>query len=356
MNAPAIEQIRRRLPEFKVDVMLVSAPPNVRYLTGFTGSNGLVMVWEGGAVLFTDPRYTIQASQQTGCRVRIVRGSLAAAAAKAIAAHRWRRAGFEAARMMYSDFAALRDALPLGASPKPLPPLVEQLRIIKSEAEIAAIRLSVITNSQALDATLPKIHAGMSEADVAAELEYQQRQFGAEKPAFETIVAAGARSALPHAEPGAQPLKPNQLLLIDMGACRNGYMSDMTRVFALGEPGRKLRRIYAAVLEAQLAAVDAVKPGVTAARVDRAARRVLEATGLGSAFVHSTGHGLGLEIHETPRLGRKDATSLRPGMVITIEPGAYIEGLGGVRIEDTVLVTEAGREPLTPNSKELISL
>lgn len=356
MNAPALQQLRQRLAALKVDAMVVSSPPNVRYLTGFTGDNGLALIWDDGAVLFTDPRFTIQASGQTSCKVRTVRGPLSLAAARMIGARRWKRAGFEAARMTYSDFAALRDALPLGASAKPLPPVIEQLRMIKSDSEIELIRRSVQANSRALDATIPKIHAGMSENDVAAELEYQQRQAGAEKPAFETIVASGTRSALPHAQPGAEPLKPNQLLLIDMGACRQGYSSDMTRVFALGEPGRKLRRMYSAVLEAQLAAIDAVRPGIEAQRVDRAARRVLESAGLGPTFVHSTGHGLGLEIHEPPRIGRKDKTILRPGMVITIEPGAYIEGLGGIRIEDTVLVTEAGREPLTPNSKELMSL
>jgi Xaa-Pro aminopeptidase len=179
------------------------------------------------------------------------------------------------------------------------------------------------------------------------------RRLGAEKPSFETIVASGARSALPHAHPTGARLKLGQLLLIDMGAFVDGYASDMTRMLFLGRPGARVKRLYRAVLEAQLAAIDAVRPGVTTSHVDRQARHVLKKFGLDRAFVHSTGHGLGLEIHELPRIGRKDKTLLAAGMAITIEPGAYLEGFGGVRIEDTVVVTAGGCEVLTPTSKEL---
>jgi Xaa-Pro aminopeptidase len=169
-------------------------------------------------------------------------------------------------------------------------------------------------------------------------------------------VASGARTALPHAQPSQQKAAVNELLLIDMGACQDGYMSDMTRMLFIGRPSPRIRTMYRAVLNAQLAAVDEVRPGITAGQVDRKARQVLESEGLGKEFVHSTGHGLGLEIHEPPRVGRKDATRLEAGMVITIEPGAYIRGFGGIRIEDTVLVTKNGCEVLTPTSKELILL
>jgi Xaa-Pro aminopeptidase len=192
----------------------------------------------------------------------------------------------------------------------------------------------------------------MRERDLAAEIDFRMRRLGAEKPSFETIVAAGERSALPHAHPTGAILKQGQLVLIDMGAFQEGYASDMTRMLFLGEPGARVRRLYRAVLEAQLAAIDAVRPGVTAARVDRAARDVLKAYKLERAFVHSTGHGLGLEIHELPRIGKKDKTPLAAGMAITIEPGVYLEGVGGIRIEDTVLVTRTGCEVLTPTSKE----
>ena len=191
---------------------------------------------------------------------------------------------------------------------------------------------------------------------IAAELEFKMRRLGAEKPAFETIVATGTRTALPHAQPSEQKAAVNELLLIDMGACQNGYMSDMTRMLFLGRPNRRVINIYNAVLKAQLAAVDAVRAGVTAGDVDRKARQVLDSEGLGKQFVHSTGHGLGLEIHEPPRVGKKDPTRLEAGMVITIEPGAYIRDFGGVRIEDTVLVTKNGCEVLTPTSKELVLL
>ncbi len=352
----AAAKLIARLGEAKLDAFFVSAPANVRYLTGFTGSNGLVVVARSGLTLFTDPRYTIQAGEQSSCPVRVARGPLSRAAAKLAARKRWRRVGFESGRMIFSDYSTLRDSLGRAVTLSPLGPLVEELRMVKSPDEISRIRRSVLTNSLALDAALPVVRAGVTERDIAAELEYQQRRHGAEKAAFDTIVAAGPRSALPHAEPGPQPIIANHLLLIDMGTCQDGYSSDMTRVFALGRAPAKLRTIYRAVLEAQQAATAAVRPGVTAAYVDGQARKVLKAHGLGPAFVHSTGHGLGLEIHEAPRIGAKDTTVLAAGMVITIEPGAYIEGLGGVRIEDTVLVTPSGHETLTPTSKELISL
>jgi Xaa-Pro aminopeptidase len=196
----------------------------------------------------------------------------------------------------------------------------------------------------------------MRERDVAAELDYQMRIFGAEKPAFDTIVASGERTALPHASPTGRRLEENDLLLIDMGACLDGYMSDMTRMAFMGFPNKRVRGLYAGVLEAQLAAIAVVRPGVTAARVDAAAREVLKRHALDHYFVHSTGHGLGIEIHENPRIGKKDQTRLAAGMAITIEPGAYIEGWGGVRIEDTVLVTANGCEVLTPTTKEFVHL
>jgi Xaa-Pro aminopeptidase len=179
------------------------------------------------------------------------------------------------------------------------------------------------------------------------------RRLGAQKPSFETIVAAGERSALPHAHPTGAALKADQLVLVDMGAFRDGYASDMTRMLFLGVPGARVRRLYAAVLEAQLSAIDAVRPGVTSAHVDRQARKVLKAYKLDHAFIHSTGHGLGLEIHEMPRIGRKDKTPLQAGMAITVEPGVYLEGFGGIRIEDTLVVTQTGCRVLTPTSKEL---
>lgn len=343
--------------ELKIDALLVSALPNIRYLSGFTGSNGLLLVTPDSQTLFTDPRYTIQASEECICKVRTVaKATLDVAAMDLIQRKRLKRIGFEAAHTIYDSYQRLKQALPLAASLKPIGPVIEKLRMIKSEDEIARIRRSVLTTSETFAAVAPSIRPGVSEMDIAAELEYKMRRLGAEKPAFETIVAAGARSALPHAQPTEQKVGVNELILIDMGSCQNGYMSDMTRMLFLGRPGQRVRRIYDAVLEAQLAAIDTVRPGATASQVDRKARQVLQSKGLAKEFVHSTGHGLGLEIHEPPRLGKKDPTRLEAGMVITIEPGAYVRGFGGVRIEDTVLVTKAGCEVLTPTSKELMLL
>jgi Xaa-Pro aminopeptidase len=340
--------------ELKIDALLVSAPPNVRYLSGFTGDNGLLLVTADSQTLFTDPRFTIQAAEECTCEVKTVsKTPLDQAAMQTIRRRRWKRMGFEGSRMLYEMYRRLLESLPKGARLKPIGGVVEKLRMIKTDAEIARIRRSVLTNSAAFERATRSIRPGARESAIAAEIEYQMRKLGAEKAAFETIVAIGSRSALPHAQPTARKLGNDELLLIDMGACQGGYMSDMTRVLFLGQPSRRLRGMYNAVLKAQLAAIDAVRPGITAAQVDRAARRVLETEGLGKEFVHSTGHGLGLEIHEGPRLGRRDKTKLESGMAITIEPGAYIRDFGGIRIEDTVLVTKNGCEVLTPTSKEL---
>ena len=343
--------------ELKIDALLVSALPNIRYLCGFTGSNGLLLVTPDSQTLFTDPRYTIQASEECSSKIKIVpKGPLDVAAIEIIGRKRFKRIGFEAARTTYESYQRLKQALPLAASLKPLGPVIEKLRMIKSAEEIARIRRSVLTNSEAFESTVRSIRPGVSEMAIAAELEFKMRRLGAEKAAFETIVAAGPRTALPHAQPSQQKAAVNELLLIDMGSCQNGYMSDMTRMLFLGRPSRRVINIYNAVLKAQLAAIDAVRAGVTAGQVDGKARQVLDSEGLGKQFVHSTGHGLGLEIHEAPRVGKKDPTRLEAGMVITIEPGAYVRDFGVVRIEDTVLVTKNGCEVLTPTSKELVLL
>src|SRR5581483_2612600 len=283
--------LSQQFGELKIDALLVSALPNIRYLSGFTGSNGLLLVTAGGATLFTDSRYTIQAAEQTRgqAKVRIVRGPLAMAAAPVIASRRLRRVGFEAGRMLYDSWQRLKEVAPLGVALRPIGNVVEQMRMIKSDEEVGLIRQAVLTNSKAYETALRRIRPGAAEADIAAELEYQMRRHGAEKPSFDTIVAAGSRTALPHASPGRERLRHDQLLLIDMGATREGYASDMTRMLFAGKPGRRVRSMYNAVLEAQLAAIDAVREGVTAGAVDHAARRTLKQAGLDKAFVHSTG-------------------------------------------------------------------
>ena len=341
------------LAERKLDALLVSGAPNIRYLTGFTGDNGNVLVTPEKTILFTDPRFEIQASQQVSCQVKIAKGPLVIDVLAAIKRLALMRIGYEPARMTCDAFESLRSRLPLRASLEPVNGWIEELRMVKTPEETERIRRSVDTNSEAFEQAVRRVKPGMKESELAAELEYRMRRLGAEKPCFDTIVAGGARSALPHAQPTAARLENGQLVVVDMGALQDGYCSDMTRMLFLGSPGSKVKRTYRAVLEAQLAAIDAVRPGALTRNVDRAARDVLKGHGLDRAFVHSTGHGLGLEIHEPPRVGRKDKTRLQAGMAITIEPGVYLEGFGGIRIEDTVLVTETGCEILTPTSKDL---
>jgi len=351
-----IEQRRRtlaaRLPELKIDALLVSSPANVRYLTGYAGSNGILLVTTTDAHFFTDPRYALEASQKITCKVHVERKPLLTGATAVIKRKRLKKIGFESSSLHYEDYAKLERELDL----HPIGQVIEEQRMVKSASEIELIRRSVATNSEAYSKTIRRVHAGAREMDIAAELDYQMRALGAEKAAFETIVAAGVRSALPHAHPTPHRLGENELLLIDMGASQDGYASDMTRVAHTGEPPKRVLRLYKAVLEAQLAALRSIKDGVTTGAVDAAARGVLKRYELDRAFVHSTGHGLGLEIHEPPRIARKDKTKLRAGMAITIEPGVYIDGVGGIRIEDTVLVTEHGCEVLTPTPKDFIEL
>ena len=336
-----------------LDAFLVSSPASVRYLTGFTGSSGVLLLLPDDAVLFTDPRYAVQSGREVSCRTKISKGPLLPGVAASLQRWRIQRLGFERAHLSYDGFDVLRARLPVNTALEPVAGWVEGHRILKSESEIALIERSVATNSEAFDQAVRRVRPGMREQDLAAEIEYRMRRLGAQKPSFETIVAAGERSALPHAHPTGAALQANQLVLIDMGAFQDGYASDMTRMLFLGAPAARVKRLYGAVLEAQLSAIDAVRPGVTCAYVDRQARNVLKAHKLDHAFIHSTGHGLGLEIHEVPRIGRKDKTPLQPGMAITIEPGVYLEGFGGIRIEDTLVVTPTGCRVLTRTSKEL---
>ena len=353
MNAQRLERLRSVLPEARADALLVSGLANIRYLTGFTGSSALLLVSDHDAVLFTDGRYKVQAGEEVqGAKVAVARGPLVSALIGSLKRRRLRRLAFEKGRASYEPYEALRLRLE-GCRLRPLGGAVEQLRAVKDAGEIEAIRRTVELNSAVFETSLEQFQPGRTEAEVANAIEHTMRLLGGEKPAFETIVAAGARSALPHARPTHNVLRKNELIIVDQGVILKGYSSDMTRTLALGDPGREARRVYQAVLEAQMAAISQVQAGIKAEQVDREARMVLQKHGLEKAFVHSTGHGVGLEIHEPPRLGRREKTKLEAGMVLTIEPGAYLEGVGGVRIEDMVLVTDRGCEVLTPTPKDL---
>jgi len=349
------DRLRAGLRLYRVSGWVVTALPNVRYLSGFTGTNAILLLSSDRAILFTDPRYQTQAALECDCDIKIVKGPLLIEVARWIQRLRLKSVAFEQNRIGYDDYVHLKE-LGIGVRLKPVSGAIESLRAVKSAAEVATIRASVQLNSAALEQALRHFKYSMTEVDLAAEIEYRMRRLGADGTAFETIVASGERTALPHARPTDHPIREDELLLIDMGASVAGYASDMTRTFAAGKLDTKKRRMYRAVLESQLAAVHAVRPGVTCASVDAAARKVLRGFGMEKQFIHSTGHGLGLEIHERPRIGRKEATKLETGMVITIEPGVYQKGLGGVRIEDTVVVTTSGCQILTPTSKELFFL
>jgi Xaa-Pro aminopeptidase len=350
------DRVVEQLSGLRLDAALIGSAQNLRYLTGFTGSNGLVLLSGQSAVFFTDPRYEIQASKETGLKVLVRKESLWVAAAKHLVRHRWHSVGIEEQTVTCAARAVLISQSRPGVQPKGVDGVLSRMRAKKSPDEVAAIRRSVLVNSAAFSRVLDRVKVGMSERDLAAEIDYLMRLEGADGTAFETLVAAGRRSSLPHAHPTGNRLKAGQMVLVDMGACCDGYMSDMTRMFHLGPPRAKFRKLYGQVLEAQMAAVSAVRPGIESGKLDQVARRCLKRHGVEKTFVHSLGHGLGLAIHEAPRIGKKDPTVLEAGMVVTIEPGIYFEDYGGIRIEDTVLVTAAGCEVLTPTPKELLIL
>ncbi len=349
------EKLILAVQQARAQALLVTAYPNIRYLSGFTGSNGVLLVTPERSLLFTDPRYQTQAPQESDCDVKISKLPLTKEAAAWMKRLKLTSVAFEQNRISFEQHSRLKENA-AGVRLKPLPDTVEMLRMVKSADEIATIRAAVRLNSVAVEQALRHFRPQMTEIDLAAEIEYRMRRLGADGPSFETIVASGTRTALPHARPTDHQIQPDQLLLIDVGATVAGYTSDMTRTHAVGKLDAKRRRMYRAVFESQLAAIETVKAGITCASVDRASRSVLRGFGMDKLFIHSTGHGLGLEIHERPRIGRQEKTKLEAGMVITLEPGVYDESAGGVRIEDTVVVTQKGCEVLTPTRKELVVL
>jgi Xaa-Pro aminopeptidase len=350
-------RLQALLAEQGVDAFLVTHLPNVRYLCGFAGSSGMVALARGQRVLFTDGRYTTQArAEAQAVRVVVARGPLLEEAAAWISRQRVRRIGVEGQHMTLAVRSALVRLLPSHTRLKPLQGAVERLRMIKEPGEIALIRSAVRLGSSLFQRALKVLRPGVTEAEVAGEIEYAARRAGAQGMSFETIVAGGRRSALPHGIASSQPIPNKGFVVMDFGVILGGYCSDMTRTVHMGCAPGKAREMYQVVREAQEQAIAAVRAGVKAGEVDCAARKVLHKAGLGRYFTHSTGHGLGLEIHEPPRLGKGQAEVLEPGMVVTIEPGAYVAGRGGVRIEDVVVVTGKGCEVLTPTTKELIEL
>jgi Xaa-Pro aminopeptidase len=351
-----LRKLRAELDRRKVDALVVTHLPNVRYLCGFTGSAGVLLVARR-PVFFTDGRYTEQAASEVhDVRISIVRGGTLPAVAATCAKLGLKRVAIESEHLTVVQFGGLEQALGKGVKLVRLAGVVEALRAQKDAAEIELLRNAVDLSSRLFRPLLRSIRTGVAESAIAGKLEYMARKAGAERMSFETIVASGKRSALPHGVASATKLPAEGFVVLDYGVVRNGYCSDMTRTTYLGRASSEARELYRAVLEAQLAAISVVRAGVTAGEVDRAARQELKRAKLDRYFTHSTGHGVGLEVHEVPRLAAGNDAVLQPGMVVTIEPGVYLPGKCGIRIEDMVLVTERGYEVLTPVAKEWIEL
>jgi Xaa-Pro aminopeptidase len=355
--------LQSMLSQHRLEGLLITHLPNIRYLSGFTGSSATLLITENKTVFITDGRYATQArSEVQGSPVVVSRKAPIATAAewlikncsKLHKAHV--RIGVEGDHLTIATRTRLQNNLSSKFLLPEAPALIERARMIKDAAEIELIRRAVQLATSLFNRILETVRPGATEAEVAAELEYVARKAGADHMSFPTIIGAGPRSSLAHARASQAAIPSRGFVVCDFGVILAGYCSDMTRTVHVGQPTAEARKLYDAVREAQQAAIEAVKPGIKVAKVDRVARKHLQRKGLTKYFTHSTGHGVGLEIHESPRLAAGQAELLRPGMVITIEPGVYVPGRWGVRIEDMVLVTERGCEVLTPTSKELITV
>jgi Xaa-Pro aminopeptidase len=364
-----IGALRRKLTRAGLSGLLVTHLPDLRYLCGFTGSSAALAITRRAARMFTDGRYIVQAKAEVqGAQAEIVTRAPAIAAVEWLAAQLGSQSasqpdqfvGFDPVHTTVADLQRWKAALPAklrrGFLTPIAAPLVEPLRLVKDEDELRIMREAALRGCRLFDHMLGYLRPGLREIEVAAELEHRARLLGAEGMSFDTIVASGQRSALPHGHATEARLPRRGFLTLDFGIIHDGYCSDMTRTVYFGSPRPDERKAYQAVLEAQEAAVAAVTAGAMCGDVDEAARSVLRNAGLAEAFTHSTGHGVGLEIHEAPRVGANQAARLQAGMVVTIEPGIYLEGRFGIRIEDMVAVTRDGGEILTPAPKDLIEL
>jgi len=340
-----LDSLRERLAEEELDALVVSHPPNFRYLSGFSGSAGLLLVQGHGALLLVDGRYDEQAVEEVGAgiEVRVAEESLRDLLAEALGtSDDPPRVGLEAHRLTVEGAGRIREAAG-DVEWSETTDLVEDLRAVKDADEVRRIARAAEVACRALEELLNVVEEGVSEQALVAELEYRLRAAGSGRPAFDSIVASGPRSALPHATPGERRVREGDLVLLDFGATVEGYCSDVTRTVVLGPAREWQREVQEAVRAARDAAVEAAVPGREAREVDRAAREVLEERGLVESFPHSTGHGLGLEVHEGPSLSRKSDEILRDGNVVTIEPGVYLRGRGGIRLEDDVVVADHPR-------------
>lgn len=352
-----IAKLRRRLADEHLDYLLTTAGNQLQYLVGYTGSNGLLLLGRHSAEFFTDGRYREQAKKEVrGARVDIVPGDLVAHLPNLPLFKNGRpRIGIETALLTEKNGKRLRELLPRALF-VPLEDFVSPLMQVKDKSEVANIRRAARIAEDALADTLPLIRPGVRERDLAAELEYRMTRAGSERPAFETIVASGYRSALPHGRASEKKVQKGDFITFDFGATIGGYVSDVTRTVVLGKATARQRKVYNLVLKAHDAAIAKARPGVKCADLDRIARVIIERGGYGKQFDHSLGHGIGLVIHEAPGLSARSQTVLQTGMVVTIEPGIYIPGWGGVRIEDDILIRPGKAQVITTSTRQLIEL
>ncbi len=348
-----LAKLRAEVAAAGVDAIMIMRPENRRYISGFHGSAGTLVVSQRRAYLLTDFRYIEQAKVQAP-EFEVVRiGEPGVDALRdLLQADEIKSLGFEQDFVSYAQYEDLKQRLSVQLVP--LSGIVEKLRLVKDETEIAHMQRATEIAEAAFEQVLPEIKVGRSELEIALDLEFAMRRLGAEGVAFPIIAASGPRSSLPHGRPTERVLQAGDFLTLDFGAISGGYCSDMTRTVVLGRPSDKQREIYNIVLEAQLKAQKAVCPGLPGKELDQVARDIITEAGYGEYFGHSLGHGVGLQVHEGPRASKTSTDVLQPGMIVTIEPGIYLPGWGGVRIEDMVLVTETGYHNFNSHDKELI--
>lgn len=356
MHSGRQKKVRGKLTEGGYDAFLVSGISNIRYLTGFSGSTALLLFTKESSHLILDFRYITQAQEEThGVEIYRQKEGQVKAMAALLGKRSKAKVAFESEVVIHDFYRQMLEELPK-AQFSPVKGWVEQLRMVKQAEEIKLITTAARIAINALRETLPKVKIGEREDVVAAELEYSMKKNGAERAAFDTIVASGFRASMPHARAGRKIITRRELVKLDFGAFAWGYNSDITRTFVMGPPSPKQKAVYGVVKKAQETALSVIKPGIRTSDIDKAARDVITKEGYGKAFGHNAGHGVGLDIHEAPRLSAQDETVVQEGMVFTVEPGIYLPDWGGVRIEDTVVATANGCKILTPYDKELREL
>jgi Xaa-Pro aminopeptidase len=349
-----LAKLREKFKENEIDGILVTSNYNRRYISGFTGTAGVALITEKEAKFITDFRYVDQASEQA-VNFEIVqhKASLLEEIANQLNELGIKKLGFEKAYVSFAQYEEYKNHF-TNTELVPVSGMIENLRLIKDGQEIKILKEAAQIADAAFDHIISYIKPGLTELDVSNELEFFMRKQGAASSSFDIIVASGIRSAFPHGVASSKVIKKGELVTLDFGAYYKGYCSDITRTVAVGKPTSELEKIYQTVLEAQLRGMNGIKPGMTGKEADALTRDYITEQGYGEYFGHSTGHGLGMEVHEGPGLSMKSDTILQPGMVVTVEPGIYISGVGGTRIEDDTVITENGNETLTYSTKELL--